>query len=787
MRPARPKSYEALQRRVEELEFRISKLSAACLRVSASLDVSTVLNGVVDSARELTGARVGCIVTVGDSGRPEEFISSGCTPEEHEWMAGWADGPRLFEHFRNLANPLRVPDLGKYVESLGFSFELGVPKAFQGTPIRHGGIQLGNFFLGDKEGGRVFTVEDEEVLLLFASQAAAAIANARTFREEKRARADLQALIDTSPVGVLVFDARTGSPVSLNEEARRIVKSLRMPDRSPEELLDVVTVRRADGREHCLAEFPLVEELRTAAAVRAEEVIIRVPDGRSVTTLVNATPIRSDEGSVRSVVVTIQDLSPIEGLERLRAEFLGMVSHELRVPLAAIKGSAATVLGDPSDVEPAEMLQFFRVIEQQADHMRGLVRDLLDVGRIEAGALSVSPEPAEVARLVDQARNTFLSGGGRHTIEIDLSPDLPWVMADRRRILQVLNNLLANASRNSPETSPIRISVVSDGVHVEFSVSDQGRGIAPDRLPQLFRKYHRIDEEGKTRGIQGAGLGLAICKGLVEAHGGRVWAESAGIGQGTRIAFKIPAADRGATDLARIPITSRPADRAQRPILVVDDDPETLRYVRSALDAAGYLPLVTGNPQEVAGLIEMRKPHLVLLDLVLPGTDGIALMEQIPALAELPVIFISGYGQDETIAQALQSGATDYIVKPFSPTELMARIQAALRGRGVAPKPFQLADLQINYEERKVTLAEHPVELTATEFDLLRQLSGNAGRVLTYDFLLRKVSARTAPGDPRAIRTLVKKLRRKLGDNASNPTYILTVRGVGYRMPKPGD
>ena len=128
-------------------------------------------------------------------------------------------------------------------------------------------------------------------------------------------------------------------------------------------------------------------------------------------------------------------------------------------------------------------------------------------------------EPSEVVALVDQARTTFLSGGARHAVLIDLPPDLPRAMADRRRIVQVLNNLLANAARHSPESTPIRVAAEREGMHVAISVSDEGRGVAPEQLPHLFRKYARASE-GK-RGL-GVGLGLAICKGLVEAQGGEI-------------------------------------------------------------------------------------------------------------------------------------------------------------------------------------------------------------------------------------------------------------------------
>ena len=217
---------------------------------------------------------------------------------------------------------------------------------------------------------------------------------------------------------------------------------------------------------------------------------------------------------------------------------------------------------------------------------------------------------------------------------------------------------------------------------------------------------------------------------------------------------------------------------------MVDDDPETLRYVRDALTKADYSPIVTGDHRELSRIIRTEKPHLVLLDLMLPGADGIALMETVPELADLPVIFISVYGRDETIARALESGAADYIVKPFSPTELTARIRAALRRRA-EPEPFVLGDLAIHYEQRRVTVAGRPVELTATEYELLRVLSLNAGRVSDYDSLFRQVWREPDSGDPRLVRNFVKQLRRKLGDDPARPSYILNEHGVGYRMPAP--
>ena len=764
------------------MRHRISALGAAAVRVSATLDLDTVLTEVVESARGLTGARYGVIATVDDAGVPtRESVFSGFTPEEEQALFAWPDSGRLFEHLRRLPGPLRLADLSGYVRSLGIAPAQTFSRTFQGTPMRHRGVEVGHFYLAEKADGEEFTDDDEAVLMLFASQAAAAIANARTHRKEQRARADLEALVETSPVGVVVFDAKTGQPARINREARRIVESLRMPGRPVEQLLEVIACRRADGREVSLREFPLAQQFSTGETVRGEEMVLVGPDARSVRTLVDSTPIRSADGTVESVVVTMQDLAPLDEIERMRTEFLGLVSHELRAPLIAIKGSADTLLEEAADLDPAEMREFHRIIAEQANHMRGLIRDLLDAGRIDSGTLSVNTEPSEVAALIERARSTFLSGGGRHAVLIDLPAGLPTVMADRRRIVQVLNNLFANAARHAPESTPIRVAALREEAHVAVSVSDEGSGVAPELMQHLFTKHAGARKGATAR----HGLGLAISKGLVEAHGGRIRAESPG-GGGATFTFTLPvASEAGAAPAGPATVPPAGPEPGEPPrILVVDDDPRALRFVRDALAEVGYAPLVTGAPRDLPRIIRTEKPRLVLLDLMLPDVDGIELMRQIPELADLPVIFISGYGRDEIVAKALDSGAADYIVKPFSPTELVARVRAALR-RNEEPEPFVVGEIAIDYGRRRVTVGGQAIELTATEYELLRVFALDAGRVVTFETLLRRVWANREGANANLVRIFVRNLRRKLGDSASRPAYLFNERGVGYRMAKP--
>ena len=279
----------------------------------------------------------------------------------------------------------------------------------------------------------------------------------------------------------------------------------------------------------------------------------------------------------------------------------------------------------------------------------------------------------------------------------------------------------------------------------------------------------------------------------MEAHGGRIRAESEGRGLGARFTFTLPTADgpprRATPEITRAAARSEHAIDDRVRILAVDDDPLALRHIREVLLDAGYDPIVTADPDEALLLMRERRPDLALLDLVLPEMDGIELMQDMLDFTDVPVIFVSAYGRDENIERAFEMGASDYVVKPFSPTELVARITAALRRRAAfddaeSPTPYQLGDLTVDFAQRGVHVSGDTVHLTPIEFALLRALSANAGSVMTHPQLLRRVWGPGNSGDPQLVRTHMRRLRRKLGDDADDPSYIFTEPGVGYRMPE---
>ncbi len=761
------KTRQDLEGQCARLEF----LNGWLLRIGSGLDLDTVLQEAADGACSLVGARYGVIVTTDDAGMPQTFTASGLTAEKIGQLQGWQHAERLLAHLRDLGRPIRLADFPGYVRSIGLAPHAILGRRFMSAPMGTRGRQFGHFFLADKTDGTAFGDACEETLTLFAAQVSNAIANARTYSSEQRARADLEGVLEAAPTGLIVFRRRGEGPPLINREARRLMAPLADEGQSAEDALEALDAQRPDGRVIDR------DDLFLGESQWAEEVQLSMPGGRSVGVLANATPLRTAAGETLSAVVAMHDLEPIRRRERIYHDFLAMVSHELRTPLSAIRCSATTLLEDGDELDRAEMRGFFRIIVEQAGRMRALIGDLLDVGRIRSGVLSVAAERSDVGALIDRAKVAFTNGGEVQTLRVELPPGLPPVMADPGRIAQVLGNLLSNAARHAPEGSIIRIVAAHEDPYVAVSVCDEGAGFTPQQARRLFRE----NTSAANGHAGGNGIGLAICKGLVEAHGGRIRAESPGPGLGATFTFTIPVAGTGdePAGAAAAPAAERPAR-----ILVVDDDPHTLRFLRDTLRKAGFAPLVTGDHREVPRLLRTERPELVLLDLALPGADGLELLQRLPGLADLPVIIVSGYGREETVAKALDAGAADYLVKPCSAGELAARVRSALRRR--KPAEFVLGELAIDYGRRRVSVAGRAVELTATEYEVLSALSRDAGTVVTYDDLLRRIWQRSESTDTSLVRMQVSGLRRKLGDDAEKPTWIFNQRGVGYRIASPG-
>jgi signal transduction histidine kinase len=231
-------------------------------------------------------------------------------------------------------------------------------------------------------------------------------------------------------------------------------------------------------------------------------------------------------------------------LDRLKSEFVSMVSHELRTPLGLIKGYTGTLLAPDTGLDANTREEFLQVIDEETDRLTELVTNLLDMSRIEAGSLHVDLQPTRLEGLVRASADRLQTREPGRTLHLDLPERLPLVLADTRRIIQVLDNLLTNAVRYSPEDSPIALAARTEDGVVEVTVRDQGLGIPADKREQVFEKFFRVDPSD-TRRFAGTGLGLAICRGIVQTHGGTIGVESEE-GQGSTFTVRLPIYREGA-------------------------------------------------------------------------------------------------------------------------------------------------------------------------------------------------------------------------------------------------
>ncbi|MGD9100283.1 MAG: ATP-binding protein, partial [Anaerolineae bacterium] len=235
----------------------------------------------------------------------------------------------------------------------------------------------------------------------------------------------------------------------------------------------------------------------------------------------------------------LQDTQALSEANRLKAELISTLAHEMRTPLTSIKGYSTALLMEDVSFDPQSQAEFLQIIDQECDVLQDLIHDLLESSIIDAGLLRIEPQPVRLPRLAQAVVNDVARRTDKHRLVLDFQ-DFPIVDADPQRIAQVLRNLLDNAVKYSPDGGIIVVRGEVNGDEVVVSVADQGVGLTPEDLNRLFEKFFRV-ESGLVRHVIGSGLGLPICHTIVESHGGRIWAEST-VGEGTTLYFTLPLA-----------------------------------------------------------------------------------------------------------------------------------------------------------------------------------------------------------------------------------------------------
>ena len=366
----------------------------------------------------------------------------------------------------------------------------------------------------------------------------------------------------------------------------------------------------------------------------------------------------------------IEDKSrQLEEASQHKSQFLANMSHELRTPLNAILGYTE-LMADGAYGEPSEkMLGILKRLEANGRHLLGLINDVLDLSKIEAGQLVLELSDYSVQDIAQTVRSTLepLAADKKLAFKLELAPELPAGHGDGRRLTQVLINLVGNAIKFT-DAGEVAIKAEANNGSFHVSVRDTGPGISAADQAKLFQEFQQADN-AITKKKGGTGLGLAISKRIIEMHGGKIWVESQ-LGQGSTFAFHAPGHRRAAGG----------AGMSKR-ILVVEDQPDNRQIIRDMLAPTDYEITEAENGEQALAAIAKQRPDLILMDIQLPIMDGYAATRQIkadPALRSIPIIAVTSYALSGEEKKARAAGCDDYVPKPFSPRQLLAKIRQYL-------------------------------------------------------------------------------------------------------------
>ena len=636
-----------------------------------------------------------------------------------------------------------------------------------------------------------FDACDHSLIVSLAHQLAAAAVNASLLARLQRERNQLEAVLVSMRSGAFLVD-HDGQIVYVNPQLGNIIGTpvetflghsyaILFQQISAHSGNCEKTRQELDAAMNQMAAFPIVH--------------VTLPQATTVHLQFNFFLVTDNLGQNIGWGSVVTDTSHERERLSQMSDLLSSVSHELRTPLAAIKGFVAMLSGQQSYWGEDGRQTFLNSINESADQLGRLIENVLEMALIDAGVARLRRCMVSLAPIIQRAIQVTCYRDKSREIEVITATDLPDLEIDPLRIEQVLRNLLENALSYSPVGGRVMVSAERKGDEVLISIADQGSGIPEERLTHIFERLHPIGQTANGRSM-GAGLGLYISRELVIAHGGRIWATSKP-NQGTTMQIALPivsAASRPTVvpvraDASRVARQSPTKDHLPlevTTILLVEDDAPTARIFKANLELDGFKIQVANRGQTALDLATQQKFDLILLDLMLPDLDGFQICEQLREFSSVPIIIITGKTSDQDKVHGLGIGADDYLVKPFSPKELAARVRAVLRraqpqsteGRAI----LRFGDLALDLAHRQVYLRGNIVSLAPHEYKLLSYMATNSGRVLSHSQLLTEVWGPEYGDDTQYLWVSISRLRQKLEDNPKKPRYILTDPRAGYHF-----
>ncbi len=394
-----------------------------------------------------------------------------------------------------------------------------------------------------------------------------------------------------------------------------------------------------------------------------------------------AIPVLEIEEASRALIEAVNATrareTSLRRADRTKDEFFAMLSHELRNPLGAL-AAATQILGRTGAREPAGN-QAIEVVARQVEQMTRLVEDLLDISRVTRGKLSLTRRPLNLAEVTEATVQAMHAAGRleRHAVRLELSS--AWVHADEARVAQIVSNLVGNAAKFTPAGGEINVRVQRDGATALLRVKDSGIGMSPDLAGRVFDLFVQGEQ---SRGAGGLGIGLTLVKHLAELQGGKAFAASGGLGQGSIFTVSLPATEASAT--AQVNASAQPITRSHHKIVLIEDNEDARRTLMAALSMDGHEVFEAADGNAGIRTVAEVNPDVAVVDVGLPGLSGYQVAEKLRAQHGddgMVLIALTGFGQPDSLRRAHEAGFDEYVTKPIAPERLVRLMEVALAAR----------------------------------------------------------------------------------------------------------
>ncbi len=499
--------------------------------ITEQLDLNEVLRRILRATVAMLAGQVG-LIALRDAESMRIWASYGVVPAS-------------LEHFEPLLADVSIDEDGSLIIA-GLEQKLDVIarevdirlRQVVALPMSVGAEFVGVIYIFRAYGGG-FSVNDRRVLESFADQAAIAVHNARLYQSAERERKRLEAILEHSADGVMILSP--GLKIEMFNRALSRIAGWPAEQAVGQPHDAVIVWRRRepgiDLEEAVAGGWPVQrKDGRPAGTLYVEGDLLR-PDGTTISVGITYAPL-IDQGRLVNVIANVHDITHFREAQEAKSTFISVISHELKTPVSLIKGYASTLRREDAAWDPATIQTSLQVIEDEADRLAELIENLLEASRLQTGSFRLEMGDVKLEQLAERVASDFRTQTDKHTLIVDFPPNFPVVRGDERRLRNVLDNLVNNAIKYSPAGGEVRIWGQARPDEVLVGVSDQGVGLPQDELERVFERFYRVNHD-ITRKTKGAGLGLYLAQAILEAHNGRIWAESTP-GRGATFTFALP-------------------------------------------------------------------------------------------------------------------------------------------------------------------------------------------------------------------------------------------------------